>query len=147
MKYFFLLSMLCFISFSQRTLAQNKVIFMSTEQDAEFPGGEEAMLTYLSEKINYPQEAFDNGISGTVYATFVVNANGSIEQIDIMRDIGGGCGKEVTKVIQGMPHWKPAQNNGTAVRSYYTLPVQFMPPPKKSRKKKRVQDRLDRKRK
>ena len=98
------------------------------EQEASFPGGEDAMLEWLGNNISYPKIASENGITGMVYITFVVNKDGSIEQTKIERDIGGGCGGEAVRAVKKMPKWKAAKNNGQAVRSYFTLPVQFTEP-------------------
>lgn len=100
-------------------------IYTATEQTAAFPGGEKMLYKYLKDNTNYPEIAKKNGISGTVYIDFIVNVDGSIEQVKILRDIGGGCGAEAVRMVKQMPKWRPAKNNGKAVRSYFTLPVQF----------------------
>lgn len=102
------------------------IIFVSTEQEARFVGGEDSMMRFVAKNIHYPQIASDAGISGMVYIEFIVNKDGSITKGKIVRDIGGGCGKEALRVIKTMPNWFPAQNNGHKVRSYFTLPISFV---------------------
>ena len=91
-----------------------------------FPGGEEKMYEWLSDHVRYPEEARDAGITGKVVAKFNVGKDGSITNIQIIRDIGGGCGDEVKRVIAQMPKWQPGMVGGRPVRSQYLLPVNFI---------------------
>lgn len=100
-------------------------IFTSVEQLPEFPGGMAALQKYLANNIRYPQVAREEGIQGKVYLQFVVDKDGSVTNINIQRDIGGGCGKEAVRVVSGMPKWRAGKQNGQAVKVYYTLPVNF----------------------
>jgi periplasmic protein TonB len=90
-----------------------------------FPGGENALIAYLSRNIVYPELARDANIQGIVVLTFVVKKDGSIGNLEIVKDIGGGCGKEALRVAQTMPLWSPGENNGQAVNVRFTLPVRF----------------------
>jgi periplasmic protein TonB len=99
--------------------------FILVEQMPEFPGGEAEMYRYLMMNIKYPPVARDAGISGTVYLKFVVNKDGSISGITILRGIGGGCDEEAFRVVKSMPAWKPGKQNGIAVPVFFTLPVKF----------------------
>jgi protein TonB len=90
-----------------------------------FPGGERELLKFLSENIQYPALARENGIEGTVAISFVINKDGSISDISILKDVGGGCGKEAVRVIKTMPHWSPGEANGHLVKVRFTLPVRF----------------------
>lgn len=90
-----------------------------------FPGGDPAMMQYISDNLKYPVLARENGIQGTVVITFVVDKDGSVTNTNILRDIGGGCGKEALRVVQAMPKWTPGQANGQPVKVRYTLPVRF----------------------
>ena len=135
-------------STSKNVQAQtSNTIFEAVEQEATFPGGEYAMLNYLANRIRYPKMAATAGIVGMVYVDFVVNKDGSISDCKVKRDIGGGCGAEVVRVVKQMPHWQAAKNNGKAVRSRFTLPVKFSEPEKLSRKKMRQERRSLRKEK
>ena len=100
-------------------------IFTVVEQDPEFPGGMEALLKYLAQNIKYPQLARDNGITGKVFVTFVVERDGSIANVKLLRDIGGGCGAEAIRVVKSMPKWNPGKQRGKAVRVQFNLPVNF----------------------
>ncbi len=100
-------------------------IFTVVEQDPEFPGGMEALLKYLAQNIKYPPLARDNGITGKVFVTFVVERDGSIANVKLLRDIGGGCGAEAIRVVKSMPKWNPGKQRGKAVRVQFNLPVNF----------------------
>lgn len=95
------------------------------EQMPEFPGGSKALMEYISRNIQYPEIARENGYEGTVALSFVVNQDGNITDITIMRDVPGGCGAEAVRVIKAMPAWKPGRQNGNVVRVRYKLPVKF----------------------
>ena len=100
-------------------------IFVFVEEYPTYPGGEEALYKYLYDNLQYPDVARDNNITGTVVIRFVVEKDGSITKAAIAREIGGGCGKEALRVVNGMPKWKPGKQSGKAVRTEFTLPVQF----------------------
>jgi protein TonB len=100
-------------------------IFTSVEQMPEFPGGQAALLKYLQNNIRYPATAREENIQGKVVLKFVVDKDGNVTNIEIARDIGGGCGKEAERVVKGMPKWKAGKQNGAPVKVYYTLPVSF----------------------
>lgn len=104
---------------------EDEEVFVFVEEVATFPEGEDALYEYLAKEIQYPVQARDGGIEGKVYVRFVVEKDGSITNIRIMRDIGGGCGEEAKRVVKGMPKWKPGKQRGRAVRSEFTLPVNF----------------------
>ncbi|MBQ9416974.1 MAG: energy transducer TonB [Bacteroidales bacterium] len=102
-----------------------QVIFQVVEQDPEFPGGQDAMMKYLATSIKYPQIAKEQSITGRVYVTFVVEKDGSVTGVRVLRDIGGGCGAEAVRVVKSMPKWTPGKQRGKAVRVQYNLPVNF----------------------
>lgn len=100
-------------------------IFQVVENDPEFPGGLDAMYKYLAQNIKYPQLARENNITGKVYVEFVVEKDGSVSNVKVLRDIGGGCGQEAVRVVKTMPKWTPGKQRGKAVRVAYRLPVNF----------------------
>jgi protein TonB len=104
---------------------EEQKIFTIVENDPEFPGGMDALYKYLAENIKYPQLARDNGITGKVFVTFVVERDGSIANVKLLRDIGGGCGAEAIRVVKSMPKWNPGKQRGKAVRVQFNLPVNF----------------------
>jgi protein TonB len=95
------------------------------ETPPQFPGGAAALLKFLSENLKYPPLAKENGIEGRVILNFIVEKDGSLSDVRIVRDIGGGCGKEAVRLVQAMPKYLPGKQNGQAVRVKYTLPVAF----------------------
>ncbi len=90
-----------------------------------FPGGESELLLYLSRNIVYPAMARESGITGPVVLSFVVNTDGSVSDIAVLKDPGGGCAKETIRVVQSMPRWSPGEANGRAVKVRFILPVRF----------------------
>ncbi len=100
-------------------------IYSSVEQMPEFPGGQDALLKFLSTNIQYPATARKAGIEGRVVSRFVVGTDGTIEDIRIQRGLNPECDAEVIRIIKAMPQWTPAKQNGKMVKVYYTLPVSF----------------------
>lgn len=96
------------------------------EEMPEFPGGEAALIKYLSENIKYPQVAKENQIQGTVYLNFVVEADGSITNVVIARGVDASMDKEAVRVIRSMQRWKPGKQSGKTVRVKFNLPVRFV---------------------
>lgn len=104
---------------------ENK-IFRVVEQNPEFPGGLSAMMAFLRDNIKYPAAARENGLQGKVFIQFVVEKDGSITAVKVIKDnVGGGAGIEAQRVVKMMPNWKPGKQNGKSVRVQYTLPVNF----------------------
>ena len=100
-------------------------IFVAVEQQAEFPGGQAALMKWLSNNIRYPEAAAQNDIQGRVVVKFVVEKDGSIGKAEIVRCVDKDLDREALRVVQKMPKWQPGKNNGVAVRSYFNLPVTF----------------------
>ena len=100
-------------------------IFTAVEQQASFPGGQAALMKWLSSNLRYPERAQQNDIQGRVTVQFVVNADGSIEQVTVLKGVDKDLDNEAIRVVKRMPKWQPGKNNGVAVRSYFRLPVTF----------------------
>jgi protein TonB len=100
-------------------------IFDVVEQMPTFPGGDAALMKYLSDHIKYPVVAEENGIQGRVICTFVVERDGSITDVKVMKSVDPSLDKEAIRVLKGMPHWIPGKQNGSAVRVKFTVPVTF----------------------
>lgn len=100
-------------------------IFVAVEQQAEFPGGQAALMKWLSNNIRYPESAQQNDIQGRVVVKFVVEKDGSIGQATIAKGVDKDLDREALRVVKKMPKWQPGKNNGVAVRSYFNLPVTF----------------------
>jgi TonB family protein len=99
--------------------------FMYVEQMPTFPGGQEAMYTYIYQKLEYPAVARESGISGTVVVQFVVSKEGEIQKPKVARGLGGGCNEEALRIVNSMPKWNPAMHNGRTVPVTFTLPIKF----------------------
>jgi protein TonB len=80
---------------------------------------------FLSKNLRYPELAKENNISGRVTVRFVVDENGDVSDVNVVKGIGGGCDEEAKRVVMKMPKWKPGKQNGKAVKVYYTLPIVF----------------------
>jgi protein TonB len=100
-------------------------VFTIVEQMPSFPGGDAKMYEYLGKNIKYPQIARETGIQGRVFVNFVVEPDGSVSNVKVLRGIGGGCDEEAMRVVKGMPKWSPGKQRGKTVRVSYTLPVVF----------------------
>ncbi|CAK7004592.1 MAG: hypothetical protein PETM_00139 [Petrimonas sp.] len=100
-------------------------IFVVVEEQPEFPGGNTAMMKFLSDNIKYPVIAQENGIQGRVITNFVVERDGSISDVQVVRGVDPSLDKEAIRVIQSMPKWKAGRQRGSAVRVRFTLPVVF----------------------
>ena len=100
-------------------------IFEVVEQMPQFKGGDAALMEYLQKNIKYPVIAEENGIQGRVVCTFVVERDGSITDIKVVRSVDPSLDKEAVRVIKSMPKWNPGKQNGSAVRVKFTLPVTF----------------------
>ena len=108
--------------------ANNDSIYVKVEKDAVFPGGEAAMFKWIADRIKYPEECKANGIQGRVYVQFVVNEDGSLSDAKILRSPDKALSQEAIRIVKAMPKWKPAQNKGKVVRSYFRLPFSFKLP-------------------
>lgn len=102
----------------------NKV-FTAVEQNPKFPGGEAALMRYLSSHLQYPAMAAEQGIEGKVVLQFVVTKNGSVGEVKIARSLSPDCDNEAKRVVKSLPKFTPGRQNGQAVNVWYTLPVTF----------------------
>lgn len=102
-----------------------EVIPVFVEQMPEFPGGEQKLMEYLSNHIQYPAQAVNAGQQGKVQVKFVVGEDGSISNVITTRGFGFGSEQESIRVVSGMPKWKPGRNNGKPVKVWFQLPVIF----------------------
>ncbi|WP_149241530.1 energy transducer TonB [Dyadobacter sp. 32] len=100
-------------------------VFTVVEQQPEFPGGTSEMYKYLGKNIKYPSAASRANVSGKVFMSFVVNVDGSIQDVTVLKGLGFGCDEEAMRVVKAMPKWKPGKQSGRAVRVKYNLPINF----------------------
>lgn len=102
----------------------NKV-FDVVEEMPHFPGGPAALQAFLSSNTKYPVVAQENGVQGRVIVSFVVERDGSITDVKVVRSVDPSLDREATRVVKSMPRWSPGKQNGSAVRVKYTVPVVF----------------------
>lgn len=102
-----------------------KKVFDVVEQQPSFPGGPAAMMAYLRSHIVYPAAAQDNNIQGKVIVQFVVEPDGSISGVRVVKPVDPNLDREAARVVSSMPKWIPGKQNGQAVRVRFTLPVAF----------------------
>jgi len=100
-------------------------IFTIVEQQPGYPGGNAAFYSYIGKKMKYPSQARRMGIEGKVFVQFVVDTNGAITDVQVMRGIGAGCDEEAIRVIQNSPKWQPGKQRGKAVKVRMVLPITF----------------------
>jgi len=100
-------------------------IFDVVETQPNPPGGMSGWNQYLSKNLKYPTQARRMGIEGTVIVVFVINLDGSIQDVDILRGIGGGCDEEAVRVVENAPKWEPGKQRGRPVRTRMRLPIRF----------------------
>jgi periplasmic protein TonB len=106
----------------------DSTIFTYVEEQPVFPGGESAFMKFLADSIRYPKEAKENGQQGTVYVRFVVERDGSISNIEVVKAVPGApaLSQEALRVFSLMPKWTPGKMNGRPVRTEVIQPVKFM---------------------
>ncbi len=100
-------------------------IYVFVDEEASFPGGDEALADYINKNLQFPEEGRDGMAVGTVFVKFVVEMDGTISRVTLLRDIGQGCGREAVRLVKNMPKWIPGKQNGKVVRSEYVLPINF----------------------
>ena len=100
-------------------------VFTIVEEMASPIGGNTAFYKYISETLKYPQQAKRMSIEGRVFCEFIVNRDGSIQDVKVLRGLGAGCDEEAIRVIEASPRWKPAKQRGKAVRSVFHMAIIF----------------------
>lgn len=114
-----------------QTASQRQVEIAATvEQSPSFPGGYQAMNDFIGKNLKYPEQATKNGVQGKVLVSFVVETDGSITDVKVIRGIGSGCDEEAVRVVKAMPKWQPAMKEGKAVAMQFYIPFSFVLPKK-----------------
>ncbi len=106
-------------------VSENDSIYSFVDQPPEFLGGISEIGNYLSLSLSYPAQALKDSIEGKVYVGFVVEIDGSVSEVKLLRGIGGGCDEEAVRVVGEMPKWNPGKLKGAPVRVSKTLPINF----------------------
>ena len=116
------------VKFDSKVAARNSetdTVMDKCEVMPKFPGGESGMMKFLTENVKYPKEALNKGITGRVLVEFVVERDGSINDVKIMKSVDPILDNEAIRIVKAMPKWEPGTMNGKAVRVKHTLPVTF----------------------
>lgn len=114
------------ISFSQNTTGETDApVLTVVEKMPIFSGGENELYKYVASSVVYPTVAKESGITGTVIVTFIVEKDGSVTNVKILKGIGGGCDEEALRVVKAMPKWSPGKQDGKPVRVQFNLPIRF----------------------
>jgi TonB family protein len=100
-------------------------VYTVVEKTPTYPGGDDARIAFMVQNIKYPEQAKKNGVQGKVFVTFVIEADGSVTNVKVLRGIGAGCDEEAIRVISIMPKWNPGMQDGKAVRTQFNLPISF----------------------
>jgi protein TonB len=109
----------------EEEVVDDNFVFITVEKMPEFPGGETALLKWISDHVIYPTIAAENGIQGRVSCTFVVNADGSVTDVQVVRPIDPNLDKEAIRVLKQLPKFKPGEQRGKPVRVKFSVPVRF----------------------
>lgn len=109
----------------QRAEERDNTVYEVVEQMPSFPGGDAALISFISQNMRYPAVAEESGIEGRVIASFVVERDGSISDVKIIKSVDPSLDKEAVRVLKSMPKWTPGKQNGSPVRCKYTVPVTF----------------------
>ena len=100
--------------------------FYVVEEKPEFPGGEAALYKYLAEHTKYPEAAMENQIQGTVWVQFIIDKEGNVTNVKVVRSVDPYLDKEAIRVVKSMPKWKPAKQRGKPVRVIFQVPIKFV---------------------
>ncbi len=131
MKKLLLMSLMAMLGLTtvnaQKTVVaqKNQQVFDVVEQMPEYPGGMQALFEYLGQNLKYPGDAKEQKVEGRVIAIFVVETDGSISNVEVVRPVFPSLDAEAVRVLSGMPKWKPGMQSGKVVRVKYTVPINF----------------------
>ena len=104
---------------------KNNMVYDVVEVMPQFPGGQTAMLKYIMENIKYPKQIMEEGIQGRVTVSFIVEKDGRVSNVRLLRSVQPSLDKEAIRVVKSMPKWTPGKQNGKPVRVRFNLPVMF----------------------
>lgn len=112
---------------AQKTVVakKNQKVFDIVEQMPEYPGGQAALFEFISKNVKYPEDAVKKKVEGKVFVTFVVDTDGKITDVSLMRKVFPSLDAEAIRVISAMPNWIPGKQKGQVVRVKYTVPIMF----------------------
>ncbi len=108
-----------------KTEKQKGSVFVVVEEMPKYPGGVDAQVKFLTNNVKFPELARKEGVTGKVYVTFVIEKDGSVSNVRVIRGIGSGCDEEAIRVVKAMPKWIPGKQKGKTVRVQFNLPIVF----------------------
>ena len=123
-----LMAVFCFSTVSaQKTVVskKNQKVYDVVEQMPEYPGGIAAMYEYLMQNMKYPEDAKKQKVEGRVIASFVVETDGTISDVKVVRKVFPSLDAEAIRVLEAMPKWIPGKQSGKPVRVKYAVPMNF----------------------
>lgn len=100
-------------------------VYSWVEEMPKFNGGEDSLFKYISNNIRYPKIALMSNVQGTVYVNFIINPDGKVSDVKVLRGIGSGCDEEALRVVQSMPDWNPGTQLSKKVSVTLNLPIKF----------------------
>jgi periplasmic protein TonB len=100
-------------------------VYNQAEVMPVFPGGEEALRTYLASNVNYPDDAKKEGVQGKVFVNFIIDEAGKVGNVKVLKGVSPSIDKEAVRVVAGMPDWTPGKEKGKNVKVQFTIPIQF----------------------
>jgi protein TonB len=106
-------------------MVDNRLVYNRPDVQPEYKGADEARINFLRSNIKYPEDAIKAGIHGTVFVTFVVEKDGKVTHVKILRGIGKSCDEEAFRVVKMMPNWIPGKVKGENVAVQFNLPIKF----------------------
>lgn len=125
-RLFLLMFFMAFVSVNAYSQSDDSdEIYNIVEEMPEFPGGTSNMKEYIQDNLQYPAEAKELDVHGRVFVKFVIERDGTISNVKVLRGIGSGCDEEAIRLITSMPKWKPGKQRGKEVRTYFTYPITF----------------------
>jgi protein TonB len=124
-KFLILLLVICAWMAAPSAVIAQETVQKEVDEMPVPPGGIEGFTNYMIQNLKYPATAKDAKIEGMVMITFVVKSDGSVDAVEVLRGIGGGCDEEAVRVVKNSGIWTPGKKEGKAVAAQMTLPVQF----------------------
>ena len=105
---------------------EDEIVEGSVEEDAQFPGGQVALLKYIRDHVTYPDAALKQGVQGMIILRFVVERDGRVGEIQVRSSLSPECDREAIRVVKSMPRFIPAKLNGRPIRKWFTVPIRFI---------------------
>ncbi len=124
MKSIFIL-LISFISIQPILAQSNDGAFVYVDKMPEYPGGQVALVKYLSKSIKYPSQSKKDKVKGKVVVSFIIDKVGKVTQAKIVKSLNDECDKEALRVINNMPNWQPGEKDGKKVDVLFSLPINF----------------------